>query len=103
MLDDLDVECSSEVEFAEHFVVEVDVDCLSPALLCSMDAERVDERSVMTNDIPCGQKKRPKGFEGPGSALDSMCMGAKQSQSGPSLKPEGRPNSQRASPKPLEC
>jgi len=75
VLDDLDVEGSSEVEFAEHFVVEVDVDGLSPALLCTADAEQLDERTVY-NDIPCGQKKRPKGFDGPGSACDSMA-GAK--------------------------
>jgi len=82
VLDDLDVECSSEVEFAEHFVVEVDVDRLSPALLCTTDAEleQQDEGSGTTNDIPCGQKKRPTGFEGPGSALDSMCASVSQVQ-----------------------
>ena len=48
MLDDFDVEGSSEVEFAEHFVVEVDVDGLSSAFLCTADAEQLDESSITT-------------------------------------------------------
>ena len=103
MLYDLDVERSSEVEFAEHFVMEVDVDGLSAAFLWTMDAEREDEKGVVMKDIPCGQKKRPEGFEGPGSALDSMWAGGKQSQvqaGSQTAKPANRARQPRNRPKP---
>jgi hypothetical protein len=49
VLDDLDVERPSEVEFTEHFVVEVDIDGLSSAFLCrTSDAEQPDESSLIT-------------------------------------------------------
>ena len=48
MLDNLNVESPPEVEFAEHFVVEVDVDSLSSAILCTADAEQLDERIITT-------------------------------------------------------
>ena len=46
VLDDLDVERSSEVEFGEHFILEVDVDRLSSAVLCAAEVE-LDDRVTL--------------------------------------------------------
>lgn len=61
MLDDLDVECSSEVEFAEHFVVEVDVDGLSSDILCTADAEQLDD-SIITTIYLVDRRRDPSGL-----------------------------------------
>jgi len=61
VLDNLDVEGSSEVEFVEHFIVEVDVDGLSPAILCTADAEQLDE-SIITTIYLVDRRRDPRGL-----------------------------------------
>ena len=67
--------------------------CRRPFSATGTDAERPDIRNVTMKDIPCGQKKRPEGFEGPGSALDSMCeVRSKPGQTQRAKEPKGRPS-----------